>query len=57
MDVKTDGQWKEKIEAFYLACISGTANISTPKTDDCKEDEAASNDSDYSLISKYAYIG
>lgn len=31
----------------------GTAYLSTPKTD-CKENEAASNNSDYDIISKHS---
>lgn len=55
----TSDWWqKEKTKCILFSlCLSGTADLSTPKTDDCKENEAAYNNSDYGTISEYSYIG
>lgn len=46
--------WREKMECILFSlCLMGTAYLSTPKTD-CKENEAASNNSDYDIISKHS---
>lgn len=55
MDMNTGLWWKEKWNAFYLATVS--EEPPTSKTDDCKENKATPNNSDYDIISDYSYIG